>query len=325
MKKILLINLATVFILLLFLELLSNYLKLSNLKGIERGLIDTKSSIHKMIPGSSGVHFGKKIFIDEHGLRVPFQNYSYNEKNNSILVIGDSTTFGNGVSEEETFVGKLRDNFKDLNFYNTAVPGYNIKHFKGTLNNFDKFKNVKKAYYFITLNDLYDGRSIIKLDNKKRENSEIKKVSNLSRDLIMKVHAFLRNKSYLYMFIVGVTTDPSKRYFKDVIIYYENNNMLEMEEYISKLNNTSSKKNIKLKIILLPYEYQTRECTQQNLIPQKKIIKILIKLKINYSDYTKEFCDYDKPKNLFYKYDPMHLSSKGHSFVYNLLKNEINY
>ena len=58
----------------------------------------------------------------------------------------------------------------------------------------------------------------------------------------MKVHAFLRNKSYLYMFIVGVTTDPSKRYFKDVIIYYENNNMLEMEEYISKLNNTSSKK-----------------------------------------------------------------------------------
>ena len=67
------------------------------------------------------------------------------------------------------------------------------------------------------------------------------------------------------------------------------------------------------------------ESAQQNLIPQKKIIKILIKLKINYSDYTKEFCDYDKPKSLFYKYDPMHLSSKGHSFVYNLLKNEINY
>jgi len=322
-KKILLINLATVFITIFFLEILSNYLKLSNLKGIEKGLIDTRNSIHKMIPGSSGIHFGKKIFIDEYGLRVPFKGYSYNEKNRSILIVGDSTTFGNGVSEEETFIGRLRDDFKDLNFYNTAVPGYNIRHFKETLNNFDKFKNIKKVYYFVTLNDLYDGRSIVELDSKKKENSGSKKISLFDRDFIIKVHAFLRNKSYLYMFILGVITDPSKRYFKNIITYYENNNMLEMKEYISSLKNTSSKKNIELKIILLPYEYQTRECTSQNLGPQKKIIGILKNLKIDYSDYTKEFCNYDKPIALFYKFDPMHLSSKGHSFVYDLLKNEI--
>ncbi len=323
MKKVIAINIIVVFLILLFLEIISNFFKLSNLKGIEEGLVDTKNTVHKMIPGSTGIHFGKRIYIDKNGFRVPFKSYNYNKENNSILIIGDSTAFGNGVSEENTFVGKLRNHFKNLNFYNSAVPGYNIKHFKETLFRIDEFDNITQIYYFVTLNDLYDGESIVNINEKKKISIENKKKLSWSKEYIVKLHAYLRNKSYLYMFIVGVVTDPSKRYFKNVFTHYKNKKLDGMVEYVSILQNSAHKKKIKLKIVILPYEYQTRECKSENLIPQKKIKEILINLKINFFDYTKEFCEFNKPKTLFYKFDPMHLSSKGHSFVYNLIINEI--
>ena len=66
MKKVFIINLGVVFFILISFELVANFFKLSNLRGIEKGLIDTNHPIHKMIPGSSGVHFGKRIFIDKY-------------------------------------------------------------------------------------------------------------------------------------------------------------------------------------------------------------------------------------------------------------------
>ena len=78
-------------------------------------------------------------------------------------------------------------------------------------------------------------------------------------------------------------------------------------------------------MIILPYEFQTREinCHTKYLMPQEILVKKLKKLKINYSNYTKDFCAYPKSKTLFYKFDPMHLSKKGHLFVFNLVKNEM--
>ena len=78
-------------------------------------------------------------------------------------------------------------------------------------------------------------------------------------------------------------------------------------------------------IVILPYEYQTRKCDLNYLIPQKKINEILSNLKVNYFDFTKNFCKLKNPRNNFYKFDPMHLSKKGHKLVYNLIINEISF
>ena len=83
MKKVFIINLGVILFILISLEFVANFFNLSSLRGIEKGLINTNRPIHKMIPGSSGVHFGKKIFIDEYGFRSPHKNYKYN--NNSSL------------------------------------------------------------------------------------------------------------------------------------------------------------------------------------------------------------------------------------------------
>ena len=73
----------------------------------------------------------------------------------------------------------------------------------------------------------------------------------------------------------------------------------------------------------MPYEFQTRNCSKGNLLPQNKLNKILLDLKLDFIDYTLNFCNHKNPKSLFYKFDPMHLSKKGHLFVFNLVKNEM--
>ena len=314
MKKILAINISFIFVILIFLEFIVKYFELSNLKGIEKGLINTDNQIHKMIPGSSGILYDKKVFIDKNGFRVPSKFFSYSKDNNSIFIIGDSTTFGNGIKEENTFVGKLRTNFKSLNFLNSSVPGYNLRHYKPNIKIMNEFDNIIKVIYFITLNDIYEKRSVKEFNNKKKFFFNI--------DLVNKLNNFLRDKSYLFTYIVGITTDPSKRYFQNILNFYKNKDISEFDNYLKMLKAQSLKENIDLKIIILPYEYQTRKCEDGDLIPQKKIKKILQNLSIDFSDYTDYFCNFSKPKILYYKFDPMHLSNEGHSLVYNLLKDK---
>ena len=48
MKKVILANITIIVVFIFFLELVSNFFKLSNLKGIEPGLIIANGDIHQM-------------------------------------------------------------------------------------------------------------------------------------------------------------------------------------------------------------------------------------------------------------------------------------
>ena len=54
MKKVILANITIIVVFVFFLELVSNFFKLSNLKGIEPGLIIANGDIHQMSANSSG-------------------------------------------------------------------------------------------------------------------------------------------------------------------------------------------------------------------------------------------------------------------------------
>ena len=297
-----------------------NIFKFSGLMGIQKGLIFKEGNTHYFKPNIEGVIYNEVIYTDNNGYRIPSKNYKYLGKKN-IFILGDSVAFGNGVKENETFIGLLRKKYKEINFLNSSVPGYQIKDHISVINQTTKFDNINKIIYFFTLNDIYGSSNILNLDNKKKESDfSLKKYKLLS-----KINIYLRNKSYLYMFIKGIGTDPSKRWFLNLYEKFETNDFNEIENHLITLSNYSKNEQSDFIIILFPYEYQTRNCSKNVLKPQKKIIKILTNLNIEFKDLTGIFCNQKKPKKNFYKFDPMHLSKQGHNLVYKTLKNEINF
>lgn len=323
MKKLIVINFLITFLILLLFEFTIRVFNLSNLMGIDSKLMFQRNENHFMTPNSSGLIFDAKVYIDNNGYRVPSKSYKY-EGSKNVLFIGDSVTFGNGVLEEETFVGKLRKDFPKINFINTSVPGHQIRNYEKKINIFSEFKNVEKVFYIITLNDIYSSSNISNYYNEKI--SEQKRQENFwvrlrKINIIGKINSSLRDKSYLYMYIKGKFSDPSKRYYKNIDKFYRENSISSLSNFVDLLK---KRLNVELYIITLPYEYQTRECKEQDLVPQDKIKEIMDKKKeIKYFDLSLQFCNTYEPKKNFIKFDPMHLSLYGHNVVYKFLKDKI--
>ena len=289
--------------------------------GLESELIYKENKSHYFYPNKTGIVFDKKVYTDKFSFRVPDISFKYqNDKN--IYIIGDSVSFGNGIKEQNTFIGLLRTKYNKKNFLNSSVPGYQIKDHVINIPKVKDFKNIEKIIYFLTLNDIYQTSNLLNMNNKIPREGKY-----YLRDfkIFKKFNSYLRNKSYLYMFIKGIGTDPSKRWFFNVFNEYNKKNSDYFKKDIKIIKSISYENKSEFYVVILPYEFQTRNCSKNILLPQKKIIEILAESNINFIDLTENFCNQKKPKKLFRKFDPMHLSRDGHMLVFNLLNDKISF
>ncbi len=292
MKKTILINISLILSFFLIFEFFLRVLDISSLRGLSESYIKNNKNIE-------GKAFGKKFYTDQYGFRVPNKNYSYNEKNENIVLIGDSFVFGPGIEEIKTFSGKLRNDKSILNIFNSAKAGdqtqdyySNIKYF---IENFDN----NKFIIFINFDD-------INLSGKK-ENDPITNLRNIK--MLNKINSFFRSKLYSYVWLVGITTDPPKRYYNNVNLKFKDElTFKQLESEILKINNLLKSKKIKKIFLITPYSYQMRNnCTKTKFIPQKKLTKTFLENRINFYDFTKIFCKESKNKKLFINFDHTHL------------------
>ena len=77
MRKLIVINLIVLITLIFLLEIFANFFKLSGLMGIQSGLIYEKNEFHFLSPNTSGIVFGKKVYTDKYGFRVPKLTFDY--------------------------------------------------------------------------------------------------------------------------------------------------------------------------------------------------------------------------------------------------------
>ena len=317
--KIIFFNFFFIIIFIFIAESILRILNLSQIQGYKVELLD--KSLHKIRKNTEGVVLGEKVYVDQNGYRIPFKEFTYSGKE-KILFLGDSVTFGVGVKEEDSFVGIFRENFKIKKIYNLSLFGYQVSHISEQLNEIENLLPVKKIIYFVTLNDVYDDSNV--LIGKIEENMQSGKIKKLlNNEVLIKINVFLREKSFLFTFLKGVVLDPSKSWFQNVLNYYKQNELENMRSFLLKFEEFSESNDIKYHIFLLPYEYQTRDCNKKILYPQTKLRELTSNIGNNLIDLTKNFCEYNDPKKLFLKYDPMHLSREGHKFVYDLTKNKI--
>ena len=182
------------------------------LLGLERGanLLYLKTAKPRKQKNVETVVFGKKVFLDKFGYRIPNEKYIYDK--NKIIFIGDSVLFGSGVKYEDTFVGKLKKKYDNKSFINAAIIGNDISE-----NSFDIKKNYElfnsnNFFIILTLDDIASKESQPSKNDIKKENRSL--FAKLRENyLLNKINLFLRTKSYTYLWIKGITTKPSKRYF----------------------------------------------------------------------------------------------------------------
>ena len=119
---------------------------MSGIMGMDSNLIENTNGINELKKNSKGKVFGKIVYTDSNGFRVPIENFEYSKDHSSIFIIGDSVAFGNGVDEKKTFIGSLRIKNKNINFLNSSVPGYQIFEHNKNVNKLNDFKKIKKIF-----------------------------------------------------------------------------------------------------------------------------------------------------------------------------------
>ena len=325
MKNILLINFFIVLVIILTLEIIIRFSNIVSLQGFDKEAFYFENGIILSKPNNTFKVFGKKSKTDKNGFRIPLNNYSFKNDKNSILILGDSVTFGVGVKEKDTFIGILRNNLQE-NLYNTAIFGHNIesylyilqKHYKN-LNN-----EINEVVIFLCLNDVVPYQGAVQ--NKKEEKKEI---YNFQKKIVknvfaVKLNLFFREKSSLFVFLKGFLTNPAKRHYNYMKALYEDEkNLNNFEKFTHKIDKFMKKKDLEYRYVLFPYAYQVKnDCKKDTLMPQEKIKRILNKKTSNFIDYTNEFCKNPNSNKLFLKYDPVHLSKYGHRFVSDLLNRD---
>ena len=307
-------------------EFFARVLNLAPVLGTSKNLLNTTTIPYKNNSNIEGNSFGKNVFTDLNGYRIPSKNFSYKNDKQNLLILGDSVSFASGVLEEESFIGLLRKKNENINILNTSVVGYNIKSYQQILSEISKKKLAQKVILFYCLNDI--GVKINTIDKKSILNDQVDKFSFINRlkesTVFSYLNNFLRSKSVLYIFVKSVLSKPSERHFRYELALYSNNMFLkELENNIKNINEIKKKFNLDLSFVVLPFEYQTRKGNcQKYLDPQEKLINFLNSYNLKYFDYTSEFCLQDKPKDLYLKYDPVHLSKKGHRLVFKLLNRD---
>ncbi len=323
MKKIIIINIIVIFFIFFALETTLRLFNISYTQDIDNRLFYKTTDITLNNKNIVTKVFGKKVITDNNGFRVPYFDYKY-KYNKSILVLGDSVSFGIGVEEEKSFIGITR-NTESKNIYNTSVMGLNITDYNKLLKIYSKkFSDISNVLIFICLNDTFYKQGII-------DESEVNKITNekekdivdslVKNKFLIKTDIFLRNKSALFVFIKSLVTNPNKRgFFYSFDDYSDDEKMRIFKENIKKIIETSKSNNLNTKYVVLPFAYQIDDlkCDNKYLKPQKKIKQIFSELGESVEDLTDDFCKHNKPNNLFF--DSVHLTNQGNKFVFELLK-----
>lgn len=306
-------------------------------------------------PNVQAQAFGMPVYIDSNGFRVPAPDYRYPANpSGTLLLIGDSLTFGVGVEERATFAGRLRTSNPGWSVYNAAVIGYSTADYLNTVRTLlDRGHVFSKAVLVFCLNDV-SRTSAAEIDRavhlppdgnqpKAANHPEsparrppadgdfVERLKGL--DMLVLANAFLRERSKLYLLIKGLITDPSRRYFAaDLQGYLDKKALWQDLAPLETIAAELASRNIDFLVVIAPYEYQLRPGSEGLIegrdvrLPQRLISEFLAQRNITHVDATGAFTTGTREggAKYFLSFDPMHFSPAGHEVMFSLVRDRVS-
>jgi len=256
-------------------------------------------------PNATGVSFGVNVEIDGSGFRRMPGPTTFDT---SWLFLGDSAVFGVGIDIDQTFVARLQSRHPSVKIWNSAVVGYSIQNYRDVARHFfNTDSTVKKVLLYFALNDWQPALNVMPIE------------TTVSGRLL----SALRRHSKLFRVLKGTLSDRSQLHFLHDYETFRAHapELQDALAVVEELNREATSLGIDFLVVLLPYEYQLRKPTRENLLPQRLLARYFDTHGIRYLDAFEYFkSSAVDSKQLYLFADPMHLSAEGHTFVVELLE-----
>ena len=304
-----------------------------NFRGIARGLFAPAPwpGGYANARGFSGHVFGAKVSIDERGLRVDSTSgRRFDPARDSVLILGDSVSFGVGVEDGKTFADQLAAAWPERNVLNAAVIGYGLEDYAAALPALLDIQTdalrVREVILGICLNDGVPSSKAAILAQAARErgeqpagDSEAPAGGPIVR-AVTAANAFLRERSKLYVLVKSAFRDAAGSYFRADRPFYDDSAAVQRAlDHLDNVVQMLAERGIPLTVVVFPYEYQLRSGDDARVwLPQKLLLEHLAARAvpgIDLADALRQ--DHAATGQSFPAYflfdDPMHLSAAGHA------------
>src|SRR5262249_26850355 len=181
--------------------------------------------------------------------------------------------------------------------------------------------NTEGAVLFVTLNDLKIRQQ--QPASPKTPTLEDPFMYRLAEGLneAFDFNTWLVQRSKLYLLLKSIGHDSSKTWFlADLERFHNLDDLKRFSERVRAIKAALDAAGIPLLVVILPYEYQLRQPTKENLFPQEELGKIFTEGDFKFLDLRSLFQEAQKQKSLkssdfFLFNDHCHLSVAGHALV----------
>ncbi len=280
-----------------------------NYQGADHRLFKLDSSGNRIAwkEGAQGICFGQEVQIDEYGcLDLPGSPPSWSK---SLLILGDSVSFGTGVPPRDSFAGLLQAFSSELKVWNASVVGMDMGGYPEVLRRMLQIDpSIREILLFYCLNDIYYTLDATALNPVNRP------------DVLEWILDLFRKRSKLFLFLKGSLLDRSRGMFLwDYQIYRDKAQSINsLFTPLVKTAGLAGEAGIPLTVVLLPYEYQLRAGEDELWLPQNMVKDFLCENEIPFLD-MQDCLEKGESHEFFLFADGMHLSKLGHEKVFRAL------
>jgi len=262
-------------------------------------------STYGWVPDATGICMGKTVSIGPDG----FRNLPPHTGHASLLLLGDSVTFGPGLEADSTFAGMLQHSRPDIHIMNSAVIGYSLEHYRDVLASLvPRDSTIRQVILCYSLND-YEPTIALGPE---------------PQSFLWHIASFLREHSTLYLFLKNLFFDRSETYFLHDYAHYRSPGVAATLNLLDSVVTRAQSGGIPCTVLLLPCEYQLRKRDKRYLLPQQVVTAFCRTRNVAVIDAYHAFTDDGGPSTAYFLYgDHMHLSGRGHRVVFRLLSPEV--